>query len=54
MITDDLEFLSELLVKTLENVNKHLCEEIKDLKVVLFEGHLDIEACELAQVAVGV
>jgi hypothetical protein len=54
LIADDLEFLSKSLVKTLENVNKHLCEEIKDFKVVLFEGHLDIKASELAQVAVGV
>ena len=54
LIADNLEFLRESLFKTLKNVNKHLCEEIKNFKVVLFEGHLDIEACELAQVAVGV
>ena len=54
LITDNFEFFCEPLIKTLEDVNEHLSQEVKNLEVVFLEGHLDIEACELAQVAIGV
>jgi len=54
LITDNFEFFGKSFLETFKNVNEHLGKKIKDLKVVLFKCHFDIEACELAQVAIGV
>lgn len=52
MIIDYFEFLGESLVETLKDMDEHFGKKVEDLKVVLLEGHLDIEACKLAQVTV--
>lgn len=54
LFIDNCQFFSILSLKTIEDVNEHFRKEIKDFEVVLLEYHLDIEACELAQVTISV
>jgi hypothetical protein len=54
LIADNFEFFCESLVEAFENVDEHLGKKIEDLKVVLFECHFDIKACEFAQMTISV
>lgn len=52
LAVDNLEIGSVLLLETLEDVDKELVKDIKNLVVVLLKGHLQIESHELGHVAV--
>lgn len=54
LVVDDLKFLGVSFLKSIEYGNEHLSQKVKDFEVVLIEAHLDIEACELTQVSIGV
>ena len=41
-------------VQALKDVDEKVLDDVQQLKVVLVDGHLEIQACELAQMAVGV
>ena len=46
--------LTIVRVQALENVDEEALDDVQQLKVVLVDGHLEIQARELAQVAVSV
>ena len=54
LIIDNFEFFSKSLVKSLENMHKHLGKKIENLKIVLLKCHFDIEACELAEMTISI
>ena len=51
---DSLQLLGEATVESVEDVDEHVGDEVQRLVVVLLDGHFQVEAGELAQVAVRV
>ena len=46
--------LTIVCIQALKDVDKEAFDDVQELEVVLVDGHLEIQARELAQVAVGV
>ena len=54
LLRDNLELVRETLVETVEHVSEEVIEHVEHLEEVFLDGHLHVEAGELAQVAMGV
>ena len=54
LLTHDLKLFSKASFESIEDGDEHVSKQVENLEIVLVEYHFDIEACELAQVAIGV
>jgi len=54
LVVDDTELLGVSLLQILEQEDQHGTNVVQDLKVMVLELHLEIQASEFAQMAVGV
>ena len=54
LLVDDLNLFGILGLKSFEDVDKEVPNDLQDLMVVVVEGHLKIKTYKLCQVTVGV